>query len=144
MLLGKVEVGESIDKGKIYVNVYKNPPSIDKMSKWTRAITDSSGNLYIADDYMLIHTNMIYYLIDNGYIPSHKTNYFSRGVYEDIVAWQRYNNTREFYLSESYSDIEIKRKGREKEILDNSISIVNDRWDKIKFKSSIIHDNTMY
>jgi len=91
--------------------VYKNPPSISKFSDWTRAISTKSGDLYVAEHYDLIHTTFVKYLKSKGILKSDegwkeikeegKYN-FSYYTYINMMAWQRYKNTKTFYLSESY------------------------------------------
>jgi len=101
--------------------VYKNPPSISNFSNWTRAISTKSGDLYVAEKYDLIHTIFIKYLKSKGILKSNEgwqQQIHNDGTYTheyvNLIAWQRYKNTKSFYLSESYQFIEEHMKNMEK------------------------------
>lgn len=88
----------------IFAEIYKNPKSIKRMSSNLRGISDSEGNLYVADnDAHIIHKDIIWFLIDKGILPKtmHSSPYDSRH-YEHYVAWQRLNTTNKFAIGESY------------------------------------------
>jgi hypothetical protein len=97
----------SVGKGTVDVEVYKNPTTISHMRKWCRAITDLKGNLYVADNPGMLHGDIYKFLCNKGelyggYFNTYKTEW----GYKNSVAWQRYDGTNKFYLSESYySDI---------------------------------------
>lgn len=93
------------------IEVWKNPPSINRMGSWARALTDQNGDFYIATpdhdedvwSMATTHTDMINRLHDMDdnieIIWNGKIDRYDKGI-----AWQRYKKTKRFYLSESYDD----------------------------------------
>ena len=71
---------------KTDVEVYKNPKSIKRMGSYNRAISDSEGNLYVADDHNILHSELRNFLK----IP-----------YEGSFNWTRYARSNMFYPAES-------------------------------------------
>jgi len=105
--------------------MYKNPPSIRRLAESCRAIVDMKGNLYIAElgegegnederysfPADVAHVDMIDYLCKIGELKGNHNVYElrseSRGwiAYKNLSAWQRLDDTNDFYLAESYSRI---------------------------------------
>lgn len=98
---------------KLSTNIYKNPPTIRRLDPWVRAISDKYGNLYIVEEPVAIHVDILSFLADEGEID--KTfNYANYEIYFDdtdnkdgIVAWQRHGNTMDLFFGESYSGDDI-------------------------------------
>lgn len=123
------------------IEIWRNPPSVKEMGPWARAFTDYNGDFYIAsiederrDDTSTTHTEMFGWLKSKGKdIRIHWDA--GEGTYVDGISWQRYKNTNNFYLSESYDDIG-----------DETIKYINDFMNKVevfkplgvKFKMEVI------
>lgn len=91
------------------IEIYKNPPRIKRMGPWCRAITDQDGNFYVATmpnatnfEVVVTHLGLIEWLQDTKHLNV-KTTWDGR-MYIKGIAWQRYKNTNQFYLGESYTD----------------------------------------
>jgi|AntAceMinimDraft_16_1070373.scaffolds.fasta_scaffold36280_4 hypothetical protein len=84
--------------------VFKNPRSIKRMGESLRAISDKEGNLYVVDDNgeWLIHGRIRDWLEDKKFIKPCTMN-----IAEDGVRWQRLDDTDDFYLAESYSEMDV-------------------------------------
>jgi len=101
-------------RGEGKIIVFKNPPSISRMSAWSRAFHDNFGNFYIADAELesqhdnidTMHTDLIHFVqsIDSKV----KTVWNPSEGYVHGVCWQRFKKTRNFYLSESYDTQQFK------------------------------------
>lgn len=119
------------------VTIYKNPPSIRNMSSWLRGFHDDRGNFYVGDadketlahdKIDIIHTTLMDYVrkID----PEVKTRYIGSSElrYINGVVWQRFKKTNDFYLSESYDDVDIELVKRYAETLPNLYTPKNVNW----------------
>ena len=97
------------DFGGGKVEIYKNPKSVSRMGSWARALTNYNGDFYIAsvnnetqDNIATTHTDMCNWLSGEGEDIRVRWK-DGLGIYVNGIAWQRYKNTRKFYLSESYA-----------------------------------------
>ena len=119
-LLNEELIGTIIPKYyKKEIEIYKNPPSIKRMTPYSRAVSDRFGNLYIADGYEVIHVDLLLFLIKNNFISiSDQRDLFKHFDPEDfdedtldyqntdnILCWIR-DNKNNFYLGESYAEYE--------------------------------------
>ena len=89
------------------VEIFMNPPTIKRLGPWVRAVTDIHGNLFISENYEVIHSNMIKMLIRSkalfgDYYKDYYKDYNVKWGYRNLVCWQRLNKTNKLYLSESY------------------------------------------
>ena len=90
------------------IEIYKNPPTAKRMGPWTRAITTLNGNFYVADNYATSHMKIIQFLYEKNELPNPAQYYNANWGYENLVAWQRWHNSNEYFLAESYSSEWIK------------------------------------
>jgi len=128
------------------VGIYKNPPSIKRMGKFIRAITDIDGNFYVSDHYDCTHDSLIFWLSEMGELKEEDPwNYTNGSAYTNLVAWQRGSKTNKFYLAESYKLLELKDiEGEEKMdqwIIENIVPYFNDKYNKVEFILKPIEEN---
>jgi len=117
--------------------IYKNPKTVKRMDYWARAMSTDNGDFYIItfkyeqitsnyDDIIITHTELADWLRDNvnsniKYTPfGDKSGY---GYYPGAIAWQRYNNSDKWYISESTSHEWIERN---EEYIKKSINKINE------------------
>lgn len=116
------------EAGEGGITIYKNPPSITRMSAWARAFHDQNGNFYIADEEYdseydrvgITHTGMINLLKNKFPIKT----YWRGGRYLEGIGWQRYKKTNKFYLAESYEVYYGSEDPDEKEFYEETMSYI--------------------
>ena len=122
------------------VGIYKNPPSIKRMGKFIRAITDIDGNFYVSDHYDCTHDDIIYFLCKKGELKEDYWDYQKLDSYTNLVAWQRKSNTKDFYLAESYQ-LFSKAEKMDQWIIENIVPYFNDKYNKVEFILKPIEEN---
>lgn len=91
---------ELIGSIKNKYEVYKNPKSIKRMEKNSRAISFPNGDLYVVDDsWNLIHSNIAKWLKIPDFFDNEKT--IIKGVEKGYIAWERDNISNIFILGVS-------------------------------------------
>ena len=86
--------------------VYKNPPSIKKFVPRARAISDINGDLYVLDNFDLLHDDLIDYLVLNNKIDNRAGYNMKIHQYDYCVAWERYGASNTFLLNDQYDRFE--------------------------------------
>lgn len=97
--------------------IYKNPKTVKRMDYWARALSTDNGDFYVItfkpeqitsnyDDIVITHTELADWLRDNVNSNIKWTKFGNQsgyGYYPGAIAWQRYNNSDKWYISESTS-----------------------------------------
>ena len=110
-------IGTYDQTDQVTIEMWMNPATARRMGPWARAMSDEEGNFFIASpqeihqrdrDYIATtHTDMLSYLQSQGWCQGMKWQKGDGGggygYYLDGMAWQQDNNTKNFYISESYS-----------------------------------------
>jgi hypothetical protein len=106
------------------VEVYKNPKSVARMGSDNRAITNYNGDFYIASDedggsaeMVATHSDIYTWLQNRGEDIKIRWSEFDH-MYVDGIAWQRYKDTKKFYIAESYLENEESAKEYIKAFID--------------------------
>ncbi len=74
------------------VDMYKNPPSIRRFDKFTRAISTPNGDLYVADSLNLIHDDIVDYLEEYEGYDTFKVApvYWAEDLGKLYMGWVKY------------------------------------------------------
>jgi hypothetical protein len=115
------------------IEIYKNPPSIKRMGIGNRAISDLDGNIYVADDADTTHSEMLNVLYRDGIID-HDWYHAPEDTDDEtliLCGWQRYSNSRSFYISETFSAEEIEEMSDQFRLFGEAAQKKNPRYDFI-------------
>lgn len=155
-LLNEERLGIIETVGNPPLEVYKNPRTVKRMDFWARGISDDNGNFYVMtlehnqmtntwDDITATHTELASYL-DSNHIDVHWVSIpgeHGYGYYKGGIAWQRYNNSDKWYISESTSDNWIKNNIEYIKDQINKVNKLNIQYLKlIPIRISKVYDNT--
>ena len=86
--------------------IYKNPLSLVDFQPDVRGLCDLEGNLFVVNNpYYILHSDLAQYLHNNGYNIPREITSSNQGEY---IGLQRFDDTNNFYLGESFSIHYIK------------------------------------
>lgn len=98
-------IKDTYNKARI-IKMIKNPSTLSTLAKECRGVSDSKGNLYVAnfdgDAIAVTHSNIITWLCSNDFLEGVYSDYDDNYGWQDVVCWQRDGNTNKMLLSESY------------------------------------------
>jgi len=123
-------IGSFISRSEDKVDVYKNPKLLNNLQSWVRGCSDREGNLYIADDQDILHDELAYFLV-------------RKGMKDDFVDWQRFEDTSTFYLAEGY---DLSMEGLENALEDDQKETINTyapRVEKANPQFNFIYNKTI-
>jgi len=95
-------VNKQINKLINPVPVYKNPKNLNGFSNDTRGILMSNGDLYLAQNYMTLHDNILDLLAEHGIVSYGSKFGYAENYPKDFVAVVRVGNSNTFGQSTAY------------------------------------------
>jgi hypothetical protein len=112
------------------VKLHMNPEDLKDIEPWSRAISDEDGNLYVVDTPTSVHTAMIDFLHKKGMLATNARWDRNKSQYMNMIAWQRLEDTDNFYLSESYTreSLEDSRNWEEMNDLKELVKVENSQY----------------